>query len=370
MTNDERTRSKRSSEGSGFNRRDVLRTGGALTTAGLLAGCSGGGGGGGDGGSGDGGSGGGGTETATPSLKERAQKEGKVNLAQSTSGMKKFYKNFSDKYGIKTNLFRTDSKKMSSRLIQEANAGKHNFDVIGTSNTPAVMNKLVKEGVIGQMPKGAIEDTPARPAMDRSLGLVFVNKALTMLYNKDMVDNPPKTLDELFQDKWKGKVTVDVRDSELLLAARQKFDGDEQKVKEFCQKLGDIATWRSSHFDAAKQCARGEVAMSFSYAKYNYYDWGGPIEETKVEGLPITGGPAYFGMDPKGPHPDAGAFTLQHIYNNLTGYFKDTINPDLYFEPSKADESGLWYLPVEKADDIDQEKLDKTWKDYTGLKNK
>lgn len=304
------------------------------------------------------------TATATPSLEERAKADGKVAIAQTTSGMKEFYNNWESDTGISHTFFRTDQKKMATRILQEYNADNVTFDITGTTGGALVMYNLANQGAIGTIPDEAIADTPAEAQMDNRLGMPFINKALTVLYNENVVSNPPTTLDELFQDKWKGKITADVRDSEMILAARKLYDGDEDKVQSFFEGLGGIASWSSSHFDAGKRCASGGIAMSITYKKFQYYDWAGPLKEAKIEGFPTTGSAGYWAPLKNSPHPDAGTYLLRHIYEKALPYFKETINPNLYYEPENAPDS-LWYLTAKEAPNVDQEALDNKYEEWT-----
>jgi ABC-type Fe3+ transport system substrate-binding protein len=352
-----------------LDRRKFLKTAGTVSAV-SLAGCTGGNN---ENQSGQTPTSGGSNGLST--TKKKAKNEGKVVPVGAFSESGPFWQNFEDKYGIKAAYQFRDSGKTATKLIQEAKAGKTTIDVTGSSMTgsPIAYLKLAKQDVIGSMPQWIIEseETSVEPVLNRSYGKTAIAKALTVLYNENIVKNPPTTLDELFSPKWKGKITVDIRDSEFVLAAREKF-GSKQRARQFLKNLGDHATWRSSHYDAAKQIARGEVPLGVTYIKYTNYDWGSPLKEARIEKFPRTGGMTILGMTQGAPHPAAAKLALYYCFkdSNMAKYFKEKLGENVYFtlDEAKKSELNLFIFSPSEAEDIDVKKIQQTWEKLTGFR--
>lgn len=348
---------------------------GALTTGSLLAGCSGSQpAGGSDGESNDeGGEVGSSDETATstPSLEKRAREEGEVMILGGSSGLKPFWKGIQQETGLTVSSQYGNAKEMHTRLLKEYKANKLQVDITMPGyGSPFTTYNLLQEGVFQTIPDNIIEGSPAiQRGSEGRLGYTYSNKDLALLYNKDQVSSPPTSLEELFSEKWKGKVVVDVRDAELVVAARDQFD-DKERADQYIRNLADIATWLSSHFDAAKKVAKGAAPMSVTYSKYRYYDWGGPLAEAKIDNFVTTGSDVnwFFVTDP--PHPNAGKFALNYVFNNITQHLKDELGDDVILSPKEADKSDIWrFGPLDVPElDMSPDEIDETWRELTGLK--
>lgn len=381
--------SKRTNTNVEFDRRSFLKTTGTLGVASALAGCTGSDGDGdGDAGSGDGdgsdGSGDGGsneatqTETETASLEERAQEEGVANVVIAISNSGSFFKEqFANDSDLSVSYQFKDFGKTATQLLQEYQADKMSIDMSGTATTgnPLTLLNLADQGVLKQLPSDIFESDQykAESLMDGKLAQAGFAISLTMLYNEENVSSPPTTLDELFSEQWKGKVGVDVRDSEYVPAARKVFDS-EDRVKQFISNLGEWARPFSSHFDMAKAIVRGEIPMGITYIKYTNYDWGGPLAEADIENFPKTGGYPSFFLPANSPHPNAGELCLRYCLEDArwVKYYKEVAGDNVYYTPSEVEEgevdpSKFFVTYPEVMQELDPDKVEQEWTEWSGL---
>lgn len=354
-----------------YSRRRMLKTTGGLTVGGALAGCLGGGDGG-DGGNSGGGNGGGsggnssgGGQNTTASLEKRAKEEGMAKVAQSMSGWKPFISQFQNETGVKIELYRTDSTKIASRILQEYNANKLTFDVMGFGNTVEVFTQLIENGVVQQYVPKAVKEANAveqRMFADKHGQELYAQEALVFLYNKNEVSSPPTTIQEWID--WDGSYTLDVRDLELLAALRQAHD--KQRAKEIVGKLAADAAWRSSHFDAAKQVASGEVQAGVTYSKYRGYDWGGPLKKQKIEGFPTVSSTASYGLAKDPPHPAAAKYWVNYVHNNIVKFMNQNVYDGIFYKPENIPQDHFVW-DYEYVSQTDLKALEEDWKQAANL---
>jgi ABC-type Fe3+ transport system substrate-binding protein len=317
-------------------------------------------------------------ETDTPSLEEQAQEEGVVNIVAAISNSAPFFKqDMADEVGITANFQFKDFGKTSTQMVQEYQANKVSIDMSGSATTgdPLTLLQLADNEVVREIPSDIFEsdEYSAKPIVDGRAAHVGYGKALTMLYNKENVDNPPTTLDELFSEQWKGKVGVDVRDSEFVPAARKVFDS-EDRVEQYISNLGEWATPFSSHFDMGKAIARGEIPMGLTYVKYANYEWGGPLAEADIEDMPTTAGISTLWLTNKAPHPAAAEMALRYSVRdaNWVNYYKDVAGDNVYFTHQEVEEGEFdpdknFIAFPSTMQDLDPEQIEQDWHDWTGF---
>lgn len=357
-----------------------------VPAAGLVAGCSG------DGGSGGGTPSDGGStpqptsaSNETPSLEERAQEEGAINAATSMSNSSEYFKQImAEDLGLSVSYSFRDAGKLATQLVEEHSAGRVSVDMsAATSGSPITHMELAEEGISRPLPEHLLnDDTLSFDPIGKvdgkpHLAHTGTGKALVPLYNTNNVSDPPTNLDELFSEKWRGKITVDVRDSELVPAARRSFDSD-QRAREFIRNLGEYGTPMSSHFDAAKQIARGEYPIGITYAKYTRYDWGGPLGELDIPDFVRTANILIMKLISDAPHPNAAELGLRYSLKSTEGdpagsriakFAKENYGDDIYYTlPELKDtDLNLFVASPEVMATIDTEEVEETWTELTGF---
>lgn len=354
-----------------LKRRKFLKATSGLTVGSVVAGCTGGDGGDGGGG-GDaettaeettaGGNGGDGGDS-TPSLEERAKEEGTVSVAQSMSGWEPFIQQFQDETDITVDLFRTDSTKIASRVIQEANANKLSFDVVGTGSTIEIFVQILENDIFQSFVPSAVKEAGAvdsRLFANKQGQSLYDQESLVFLYNEENVNEPPTTLKEWFN--WDGTYSLDVRDYVIYAMLRDAHGA--QRAKEIVSKLGKNARWISSHFDMAQQIASGEVQAGMTYSKYRGYDWGGPLKKQKIEGLPTMFSSSSYGFAKNPNNPNAAHYWMNYVHNNLVDFLNENVM-DVFYRPENTPDGFVWDYKFVQNNDLSQ--LEETWKQEANI---
>src|SRR3972149_2491311 len=150
------------------------------------------------------------------SLVDKAKKEGKL-LAYTSMNVEDFnplLQEFQKKYPfVKTELYRTKSQMLLTRLVQETSAQRYNPDVI-TATSP-IWNDLVKNGILMKYKSPESGALPARMKDPDGLWTVLYLQLQGMAYNADLVPQnlAPKTYEDLLHPRWRGKkIAMDYRE--------------------------------------------------------------------------------------------------------------------------------------------------------------
>jgi iron(III) transport system substrate-binding protein len=147
---------------------------------------------------------------AQPANLEAAKKDGKVVVygAQVPQAMEGLHKGFEKKYGIKVEYWRGSSTKVSERALTEWRAGKPGFDVVeGNRGVQLIMRD---EGLFTKYIPPSSEKFPAQFKEKDGLITPWRVLPISILYNTELVKSTevPKTLDDLLNPKWSGKLSM------------------------------------------------------------------------------------------------------------------------------------------------------------------
>ncbi len=164
--------------------------------------------------------------------REQARREGVVvlytSLAPSESGP--LLQAFEKKYGIKVDLWRSNSEKVSQRTITEARGGRFQLDAVETIGTD--LEKMTREGIFAEFYSPHLADLipEAIPAHRRWMPdrLSYLGVA----YNTRLVrrSDLPSTYEGFLDAKWKGRIGLEAGDV-VWLAGIAKFWGEERAMR-------------------------------------------------------------------------------------------------------------------------------------------
>ncbi len=149
-------------------------------------------------------------------LADKAKKEGKllVYTSMNVEDFNPLLQEFQKKYPfIKTELYRTKSQMLLTRIVQETRAQRYNPDVI-TATFP-IWNDLVKNDILMKYNSPEAAALPARMKDPDGYWTALYLQLQGMAYNTDMVpaNLAPKTYDDLLNPRWKGKkLAMDYRE--------------------------------------------------------------------------------------------------------------------------------------------------------------
>lgn len=139
-----------------------------------------------------------------------AKKEGRVVVYGSVvpQAMEELHKNFEKKYDIKVDYWRGSSTAVAERAQSEWRAGRPAFDVVESSWD--VMLLMKKDGIFARYVPPSSEKFSEQFKEKDALITPWRILPISILYNTELVKaaEAPKSLEELLNPKWKGKISM------------------------------------------------------------------------------------------------------------------------------------------------------------------
>jgi iron(III) transport system substrate-binding protein len=251
-------------------------------------------------------------------LIEGAKKEGALTLYDSHTWFRTVVKEFEKKHPfIKVSEFRSDSKTMLKRTLEEFKAGQHLVDVIET--TAATMGIMKREGMFQEFLAPDARHYPDDVKVKGKNGLYYLGERETynsLGFNTTLITpvDAPKTLKDLLDPKWKGKMSIAGTSTGVRWVGSMLVT----MGREFLAKLGEqeIKVQNISGAALAGLVVSGEVPLSPTIFDANVHtakQKGAPIEWRPLEPVVTTVG--YSGMSSKAPHPHAALLFIDYIHS-------------------------------------------------------
>jgi iron(III) transport system substrate-binding protein len=187
---------------------------------------------------------------------------------------------FDKKYGIKLKFWRAGSEKVLQRIVTEARAARHEFDIVET-NGPELealhREKLLQPAVsthFADLVPQAIQ--PHREWIGTRLNM-FVQVYNTKLVKKE---DFPKTYQDLLDPKWKGRLAIEAEDMDWFSTVVKDL-GEEKGIKLFRDIVATNGiSVRKGHTLLAGLVASGEVPFALTVYSHN-------ADKLKRKGAPI-----------------------------------------------------------------------------------
>jgi iron(III) transport system substrate-binding protein len=231
---------------------------------------------------------------------------------------------FEKKYGVKVELWRSQSERVVQRAVSETKAGRHVVDVMAT-NGPE-MESLAREKVLTTYFTPHAADLPPASIPRHRLWMPDRIQFFVVGYNTNLVkrEELPKTLKGFLDPKWKGKLALEAGDAEWMATLVKKW-GEAEGMAFFRKLAEQQPTMRKGHPLLAQLTAAGEIAVCLTAYSAN-------IETLKRKGAPIdyapidaVARPQGIGISRNAPHPAAALlfadFVLseegQRLYESL-----------------------------------------------------
>jgi iron(III) transport system substrate-binding protein len=218
-------------------------------------------------------------------LVERAKQEGALTWYTSLAPTESqpVADAFEKKYGVKVELWRSQSERVVQRAVSEAKAGRHVVDVIAT-NGPE-MESLAREQILTTYFTPHAADLPPASIPRHRLWLPDRLQFFVVGYNTNLVkrEELPKSLKGFADPKWKGKLALEAGDAEWMATLVKKWG--EAEGMAFFRKLSELRpTVRKGHPLLAQLIAAGDIAVCLTAYSAN-------IETLKRKGAPIDYAP-------------------------------------------------------------------------------
>jgi iron(III) transport system substrate-binding protein len=238
---------------------------------------------------------------------EGARREGVLvlytSLAPSESGP--LTQAFEKKHGVRVELWRSNSEKVSQRAITEARAGRELFDAVETIGTD--LEKMAREKIFAEFWSPHIADLiqSAIPA-DRA----WMPDRLSYLgvaYNTRLVrrEELPPTYEGFLEPKWKGRLALEAGDV-AWLAGVVKAWGEERGMRFMHGLAQQRPGVRNGHTLLTQLVISGDVPVALTVYSSSVEPGkrsGAPIEWAPVQ--PVIAQPIGIGLARRAPHPHA-----------------------------------------------------------------
>jgi iron(III) transport system substrate-binding protein len=231
------------------------------------------------------------------------------DLRQFTSGFEADYP------FLKVEVLTSGPQSLLNRILTEHRAGKYNYDTLNIRSS--ALYTLKKANAIIRY------DTPYR----RGLRAGFYDKdgyfngiwasLLVYLFNTKQVGRAqaPKSIDDLLQTQWKGKLGMD-QDADDWLAALLDFYGDE-KGKQIARSLGgQNLNIRKGRTLVSQLVAAGEFPVQIDahhHEAVSLRQAGAPIDYIFPEPFIPVKSVSAFVMSSQPPHPHAAALLVDFM---------------------------------------------------------
>ncbi len=254
-----------------------------------------------------------------------AKKEGQLSIYTSMTSdvIDAVSKKFTEQFGIKVNVFRGNSETVLQRALQEGKAGRPGADVIET-------NFLELETLSAEKQLGDFEGASRQAVPDKLRFEGWTADRLNLFlpaWNTNLIKpgEEPKAWEDLADPKYKGKVQLEISDSDWFENVTKYWldNGKSQdEVDSLWKKIAANATSAKGHTTMMELLGAGQTAMDGM--NYSYI-----TERAKQDGAPV----AYKGADgttsvPAFPRPNGVALVANAPHPNAAWLFHDWILTD------------------------------------------
>ena len=204
---------------------------------------------------------------------EAAKKEGKAVIYGTIvpQVMSQIEKGFEAKYGIKTEYWRADATKVIDRVLTEWRSGKPGFDIVIGARGPLNLGKL--DNVYAKFAPPSTANFPAKFKDKDGQLVAWRITPVGILYNTELVkpSDVPKSLDEILDAKWQGKVSMP-DPSRHASTAQYLWNLQQVKGEKWLDFVKALAKQKpllvESYSTVPNTIVRGEASVGITYIQY------------------------------------------------------------------------------------------------------
>ena len=299
-------------------------------------------------------------------LVEQARREGTLSLYTSLAPTesKPMAEAFEKKYGVKVELWRSQSERVVQRVLSESQAGRHTFDVVAT-NGPE-MESLAREKVLQTYFTPHAADLPPASIPRHRLWMPDRLQFFVVGYNTNLVkrEELPQSIKGFTDPKWKGKLGIEAGDAEWMATLVKKW-GEAEGMAVF-RKLAELQpAVRKGHPLMAQLVSAGEIPVLLTAYSAN-------VETLKRKGAPIDFAPIDAIARPQGisisrnaPHPAAALLFVDFVLSAEDGQrLYESMGRPPVNRKVKSKLSDFEYVFLDVGAVLDEaEKWDKLWQE-------
>ncbi len=245
---------------------------------------------------------------------EAAKKEGTVALYGTVApqAMDVILKGFEKKYGIRVDYWRGSATKVADRALNEWRVGRPGFDVVEASRGMQLIMKSA--ALFTKYAPPSSEKFPARFREKDGIATPWRMLPIGIIYNTDLVKtgDVPRTLDDLLNPKWKGRIGMPDPSSHTTTAQflwnLQRFKGDKWLgfVKALAQQRPHMA---ESLTPVTNIVIKGEAQVGIALIN-TIAQFKGPVGYAPIDRY-LTD-PSYMSLSAKALHPNAARLYIEY----------------------------------------------------------
>ncbi len=218
--------------------------------------------------------------------------------------------------GIKVQGSRLTSSELALKAINEARAGRPQADVFdGTS----LVFRLQAAGIVEPYRAEAARTFPEGSVDPAGYWTALNTYILTPAINTELVPDPPQTLDDLLDPKWRGRLawTNDLTTAgppgfiANLLLSRGKEEGMAYLKRLAAQRIVNVPAAQRVVLDQVIAGQYPAALMTFNYHSVISAAEGAPVRWLPLE--PALQMPNAVGLIRNAPHPNAGRLLLEFL---------------------------------------------------------
>ena len=245
---------------------------------------------------------------------EAAKKEGTVVLYGTAvpQAMDVINKGFEKKYGIRVEYWRASATGVADRALNESRAGRPGFDVVEASR--GVQLIMQKAGLFTKFVPPNSDKFPAKFKEKDEISTPWRMLPIGIIYNNDLVKaaDAPKSLEELVNPKWKGKLTMPDPSSHTTTAQflwnLKKYMGDKwlDYVKGLARQQPHMV---ESLTPVINVLIKGEAQVGIGLIN-TVTQFKGPVDYAPIERY--LADPSLFSLGAKAAHPNAAKLYIDY----------------------------------------------------------
>jgi len=275
-------------------------------------------------------------ERPDPRLIQGAEKEGKLVWWTTTNIdlSQRILERFEKKYPlVKTELFRAGRGPLLNKILAEALAGRHAWDVLSGSGemyAPLVEKKLV-------VPYRSAETKAYDASMIGRDGewIAYHTNTYVLGVNTRLVksEQAPRSYEALLDAKWKdGKISLDSDAYPILIGLRQAW-GKEKAVNYLKRLAAQSPVVKRGNDERVQLTAAGEYPLVMAYASgiARVAQKGAPMESVALDPVVVQVNPLQVAA--RAPHPNAARLFIDFA---LSKEGQEMVRAGLR-EPARAD---------------------------------
>jgi len=249
-------------------------------------------------------------------ITEEAKKEGKLVFytVLTLPDSQALLRGFQQKYPfMQFELFRLGAEKMRTKILTEARAGRHLFDV--TSMDVVEAGVLQGQRIFAPFAAPSRDAIPAGLKDDEGYWAAIYVRQFVLANNTRMISEKdvPRDWTEVLSPKWKGKIGMDQEETEWYAALSEYWGRD--KARKFLRALAaQDPALHQGHTLIAKLTVAGEFPLSIAH--------GSRVEQLKGEGAPIdwvdtvdpvVTSPSVIALAARAPHPNSARLFVDYV---------------------------------------------------------